>query len=281
MATISSTIKRLLGALLYRMGDLHYANNELLVVNYHSTPKKFIPAFKKQISFFEKHFDILHPNDLSNYFSKTLPLTKKPRLLFTFDDGLLNNLYAAQALEERGHRGIFFVVPAFVHTSPSRQKDYYLKFIRPLIDANVDHLDEDFTAMSWQDLQELQSKQHAIGSHSLTHSMTGQDNDEKSIAEILSSKEQLVSALGTPIDSFCSINNTLLSVNAKQKAWIASNYRFHFTTLPGLNSEEANPLFILRRNIECYWPMGQVLFAIGKMDLKRWDKSRATYRQLG
>jgi hypothetical protein len=280
VANIAILIKRLLGSVLYRAGDLNYSNNELLVVNYHSTPKKFIPDFTAQVAFFEKHFDILHPNDLTNYFSGELPVGKKPRLLFTFDDGLLNNLHAAQVLEERGHRGFFFIVPSFVNAPPSEQKDFYLQFIRPVIDNSIDELEEDFTAMSWSQLQELLSKQHSVGCHTMTHTMTAEDQDEKSAEEIVYSKQYLASVLNTTIDAFCSINNTLFSVNTKQKAMIASHYRFHFTTLPGLNCEEANPHFILRRNIECYWPKGQVLFAMGKMDLKRWATRRDAYRRM-
>jgi hypothetical protein len=75
---------------------------------------------------------------------------------------------------------------------------------------------------------------------------------------------------GCSITSYCSINNTLESTGPKEKKLIAENYTYHFTTFPGSNIHPKDPLFIKRRNIECFWLKGAMYYALGNWDLRRW-----------
>lgn len=269
--------KSLLGHVLKAGGDLRYPAGELLVLNYHSTGKKFLPNLQKQLDFFERHFTLLSPADLQAYYRDELH-PQRCGLFITFDDGLRNNLYAAEELERRGHRAAFFVVPEFIETPQQKQKQYYLEHIRPLINPRVDEASEDFEAMNWEEIRALAEKGHLIGSHTNTHRMIA--SHEENGEEIVASKTRIETCLGRPVTSFCSINNTLLSVGASDKRRIAQEYAYHFTTLPGSNQENKDPLFIKRRNVEVFWPDGAVYYALGKWDLKRWAGKRQQYASL-
>jgi len=273
-------VKNTLGHFEKKCGGLRYAKNELLVVNFHSTPKKFIPHFKEQVIFLKKRFHIIDPSQLTNYFDGSL----KPEtcaLLFTFDDGLKNNLYAAGVLNELGIRALFFVVPGFIDTPANGQKQFYLQHIRQRVDPSIDGEPEDLTAMSWQELKELCAAGHEIGAHTLTHTLVAKNSSlQNSENEILSCKTRIETALNGKVNAFCSINNTLESTGKKEKELIEKNYTFHFTTLPGYNASNQNRHFIKRRNIECFWPWGAFYYAMGQWDLKRWSEKIRVYENV-
>jgi hypothetical protein len=125
---------------------------------------------------------------------------------------------------------------------------------------------------------------HRIGSHTLSHTLVASTASiEKSILEIKNSKEQILLQLddiSPEIDSFCSINNTLESIGAKELELIKDQYLYHFTTIPGANLPSSNPLYIKRCNIESHWLPGAVMYALGKWDLRRWKKADETYLNL-
>lgn len=271
-------LKSLLGYAEKFLGGLTYDTGELLVLNYHGTPKKFIASFEKQLLFLKQHFNIIRPDQLPAYYSPAWE-SEKCSLLITFDDGLKNNLYATEILDRHNIKAFFFLVPCFIDADD--QKSYYLENIRPVINYNIDNEPEDFTALSWQDAAGLVQKGHATGSHTLSHTLfaaaTSKENSQK---EILNSKKSIEERLGIIINSFCSINNTLESVGSYEKKLIGENYDFHFTTLPGLNAKEKDPLFIKRRNVECYWPDGAFYYALGKRDLSRWREKMEAFKKL-
>jgi peptidoglycan/xylan/chitin deacetylase (PgdA/CDA1 family) len=274
------TLKAILGQMSILFDKFSYKSNELVVLNYHSTPKKFIHNFEHQLAIFQKHFDIINPSDLENYFNDKL-VSKRPKLIYSFDDGLKNNLYAAQVLKKNNIQAFYFLVPDFIETKTSEQKQFYIKNIRPIINPLIDSEDEDFQALNWNEIIKLINEGNRIGSHTKSHTLiSGKASYFEAQKEIVESKQDLERNTGFKISAFCSINNTLVSVGQLEKKLINENYKFHFTTLPGYNSINKSPYFIKRRNIECYWPDGAVYFALGKCDLARWVKKLELYEQL-
>lgn len=258
--------------------------NELTVVNYHGTQKKFIPHFRKQLEYFLSKYEVLDPAELRSFYSSKLKPGNKPFLLLSFDDGVLNNLYAAEILDELKIKAIFFVIPDFIDTPADKQKEYFIKNIRPAINPNIDSEEEDFKAISWEGLRSLRNKGHSIGSHTTTHTLVAKNSStENSIREVAESRSRIAQELNLNIDSidtFCSINNTLESIGEKELKLIKENYRFHFTTIPGRNSPDSDPFYIKRCNIESHWLEGAMKYALGKWDLKRWKSTEKEYLKI-
>jgi len=276
---IPHVIKSLLGTLEFLFYTPKYNNNELVVVNYHGTPSKFLKNFKKQVNFLTKIYQPLNATDIDSYFNGKLS-NQKPFILFTFDDGLKNNLNAAKYLAEKKISAFFFLIPSFIECEENLQANYYKTNIRPIINPYIESEKEDTTSLSWDETRELINLGHVVGCHTHTHTLiSDKSTAENSVFEIIASKKVLENKLNSEIISFCSINNTLLSVGKKEKTIISENYTCHFTTIPGLN-EHPNPLFIKRRNIESFWLLGAVKFSIGKFDLKRWKKYIQEYNSL-
>ena len=248
---------------------LRWKKNELLVLNLHSTPKQFEGNFTNILKFLKKNFNIIGPESLID-FSSGLLKTEKPSLLFTFDDGLKNNLRAAKILEENGIAALFFVVPDFVNASENKQgKNYYLQNIRPIVNPKFDKELEDFESMNWEEIQKLAKSGHSIGSHSMSHRLSINSTEDELLLEIVKSKEEIERKTNLSVIHFCSPNNTAISVSDRAKELIAELYDYHFTTFHGSNSTQDSKKLIKRINIETFWGLGAVKFALSRFQNKR------------
>src|ERR1700688_4120164 len=108
---------------------------QMLVVEMHETPQQDEALLRQQLDWVSRHFTLV---DLPTFVAlwqeyRANPRAgrnNKPPLLFTFDDGRLNNYtVAAPVLESYGTRGVFFVVPEFVQCSPQQARHFYYSHI--------------------------------------------------------------------------------------------------------------------------------------------------------
>ena len=264
-------IKGVLGRWEWTSQKPKYGKKDLLVLCYHSTPQHFMHRFEAQYNWYiDQGFTFLSPEELPDFYEGKL--SEGPYLLYTFDDGLKNNLLAARFLQSKGVKAFFFLVPAFYKTPASDQADYYQRVIRPVINPKWEPLHER-GAMSMDKHQELMALGHSVGAHTYTHALEASEKDEKElIKEVVGSKEGIQADLRTQINTFCSINQTDWSLNPTSARLVRENYTYHFTTFPGVNQPTDDPLFIYRRNVEVFWGQGMVKFAMGKRDLSRWKE---------
>ncbi|MFN5459676.1 MAG: polysaccharide deacetylase family protein [Bacteroidota bacterium] len=250
--------------------------SNLIVLNYHGTPKKFLKKFEDQIIFLKDHFELIKAKEFYDIVSGRI-IKPGPKILFTFDDGLKNNLNAVQILEKHGISGFFFIVPSFINSN--NQKKFYIENIRQEINENIDSEEEDFTPLSWKDIIEI-SKFHEIGSHTSTHTISKETKDPFFIQnEIIGSKNEIETRIGKKITSFCSINNTIQSTNKLSISKIEANYSYHFTTLPGNNEINLNPYFIKRCNVESHWMLGAFKFSFSERNFKRYLSQINKYKK--
>jgi peptidoglycan/xylan/chitin deacetylase (PgdA/CDA1 family) len=105
----------------------------------------------------------------------------------TFDDCYLDNLFAARVLAEHGLPACFFIPTAFPGTNHVFPWDVGLKRMMNL---------------GWDDIREMASMGHEIGSHSVTHADISLMGDEEAAREIQESKQTLEAQLGQHIRWF-------------------------------------------------------------------------------
>jgi len=270
--------KGILGKLESIFTSISKNRNDVLILNYHGIQDQFVSNFENQIEFLVQHFTPISPAEFEQQVdNKTINSISKPYLLITFDDGILNNLNALNILDKYNIKAYFFIVPDFVNShSP---KEFFIKNIRPIINPHIDNQPKDFTPLSWDQIREIKDKEHRIGSHTLTHTLTTEASNDELIKEIIESKKTLEKELNCVINSFCSINNTFLSVNKTAAKLIKENYKYHFTTIAGANIP-LNNMAIRRVNVEAYWPENAFKYAIGKWELKRWKNKAIEVDQL-
>jgi peptidoglycan/xylan/chitin deacetylase (PgdA/CDA1 family) len=275
---VTKTIKSCLGNLEYWRTKHAYAANELLVVCMHSTPADRLPRFKEIAQDLLQQYKPISPEEVAQYFTNKKSFQNGPYILFTFDDGLKNNLKSAQILAELGVKALYFLVPDFV--TASNGESYYRTHIRPAVDNTIDHEPEDLTPMQLGELRALVGMGHSVGFHTKSHRLTSTMTDEE-IDEELTDVHDVLGEFKSQIQlHFASPNNTSFSVNHFCKKEISKRFALHYTTFPGLNAEQGDSQFILRRNIEVHWSNGEIRFATGRWDLSRWQDRLAHYRQV-
>lgn len=252
--------------------------NDLVVACMHSTPAAFNLQFEDLIHWVRKRYHVLAPNELSSFFNQPNRYQNGPYFIFTFDDGLKNNLHSARLLEKHGVSALYFVVPDFIEATDP--EDYYRTNIRPTKEA-FEQSSEDTHPMTWQELEHIQEMGHFIGSHTLTHLLSPSQSDAEIKNEIETSSEIIGQQLRQKVDFFASPNNTLESVDSRISNKIRESYFYHFTTVPGLfRTHPIDSHLVYRRNIEVHWKnKGLIAFALGSFDLRRWQAQRNALSQ--
>ena len=245
--------------------------NKLLILNYHGVPEKFLNNFRWQINYLFENFKIISPENTFDILDGKKSKDYQTKILITFDDGTENILKALDILDEKKIKCLLFIIPDFIDSID--QKTYYKKNIRPNINSNIEKKDEDFCAINWKSLKKLLENNHNVGSQSLSHRMTKNSSENEVEKEIILSKKIIDNNLNTNINSFCSVNNSLSSLNKNAIKKIKENYLFHFTTIAGYNDEK-KPFSIKRINVEAFWTKHQFLFALGKIENLRWKRNR-------
>lgn len=251
-------------------------SNSIVVLNYHGTQKKFLQNFRTQLDFYKTHFEFVKPSGfIENHFT----ISTKPKLLLTFDDGLRNNLQILDILEEYSIQAFFFIVPKFIE---SNSADYFQNHIRPMINMNIDAFPIDCEPMTWDEVQSLIDRGHSIGSHSMTHRLNKLMDEGELKREISDSKAIIEDKLNINIAAFCSPNNTLSFVSDLANLMISKHYKLHFTTINGRN--KANdfefPKAVYRTNIEAFWAINQVKWALSGLENKRWGANRGKLKEI-
>ncbi|HKI63870.1 MAG TPA: polysaccharide deacetylase family protein [Burkholderiales bacterium] len=102
--------------------------------------------------------------------------------------------------------------------------------------------------MSFVEIAELAADGHEIGSHSMTHRMMTECDDEALAYEVSESRARLESRLGRPVESFCYPNGNCDARSAG--AVIAAGYFRAVTTVPGRNERGTDPFRLNRYDMD-------------------------------
>lgn len=120
-------------------------------------------------------------------YSKSKERPPKRLVAVTFDDCYRDNLPAAHVLAEHGIPATFFIPTKFVGTD------------------TVFPWDKDLPRMAnltWDEIREMVSLGHDIGSHSVSHPNMAELNDEEAMHELVESRRTLEEKLQRPIRYF-------------------------------------------------------------------------------
>jgi peptidoglycan/xylan/chitin deacetylase (PgdA/CDA1 family) len=105
--------------------------------------------------------------------------------------------------------------------------------------------------MSWDDLAELKSYGHEIGSHTLNHQTLSFESMDEQKNNIFHSKSILESKLKSKVHGFCYPNGKPSDYNSDTIDLIsAANYDYAVTTSSGLNNNETHKFELKRWSID-------------------------------
>jgi hypothetical protein len=181
---------------LYRMG-LHrrMLRDRAVVVVFHRVDDRYpddpitlpVARFTALCRFFARSFDVIRLGELVTMLEQRQSL--RGQLVITFDDGYRDNhRVAAPVLERLGLPACFFVTTGFIESGAVPWWD------------GKQGITSDW--MNWDEVEDLHRRGFEIGAHTVTHADLGVVSGEEARREIMDSKAELGSRLGSPVTLF-------------------------------------------------------------------------------
>ncbi len=209
-----------------------YPNGAVRILVYHNIPYAKINQFRSQILFVKEHFGFLNPADCELFL-----LGKRKfcgvRVLITFDDGFISQLYATkEVLDPLGIKAIFFVPVNFIGLRSISE-------VRQFVTGNLrlKRLFKELFPMDWDDLNRLAKNGHVIGSHTLNHPLLSKIRDEYILKdEICKSADTIEEKLGIRVKWFAYPNGEKNDINYLGYKIAKKRYTYSVTTIRGFNT---------------------------------------------
>lgn len=248
----------------FYLSRIYFGSNHIRAVNFHSTPEEECKDLDKIVKFFSKYYCNVSEDILLRFFGGERVI-ERPGIIFSFDDGLVNNYTVArQILEKYSFTGWFCVPSILVNQNLSIEKAERLK----LTTRNVKCNENSF--MSKDILVQLVKSNHVVVCHTHSHQRLGADLDASSLQdEIVNSKLILSNELGEIIRGFCWVGGELSAYSLGAQKLIESEFEYAFCTNSLPITSNSNKYRIERTNIESNWPFPMILLSIsGLYDFK-------------
>lgn len=213
--------------------------------------------FEKFIIRMRKYFDIISLEQaIQDIHNKNIII--RPRVVLTFDDGLLEcYTIIFPLLEKYNLKAAFFINP----TSIENQEESFTKnFIKKNLKVN---LNKKF--MNWDMLKEMQLKGHLIGSHTTNHLELNSLDEEVLSKEIIDSKNIINSKLGITCEYFAFPFGTSNFFDNNAVEMASKTYKYSFTSgLYGNYFFKTNKNIYSRRHFEINWPFRHIIYFMSK-----------------
>lgn len=259
----SFEIKCILARLLDQMGILdrklkslnqQYGNNYIRIVNYHGSPEAERQLFDRQVQWFLERFENCDMEKMTSFLKGEYVFREKPGIIFSFDDGFLENFTVAhQVLKGHCATGWYMVSAGFVgernHQSHNGCHDY----------------------MTAENLKTILLEGGVIGCHTYTHHrMDVHDTKETLLHEIVEAKSRLQALTHREINLFCWCGGEESTYTRQAADMIrAAGYTYGFMTNSEVIRPDSDHLQLDRSNVEASWPISLVKFQIcGFMDYR-------------
>jgi peptidoglycan/xylan/chitin deacetylase (PgdA/CDA1 family) len=257
----------------------------LRIVNMHGSLARDRDTFLRQLEWVHRHFDVVSPSQVPQLFGGTYAgASLRPKVLFTFDDGLASNFdVAAPLLESFGSRGLFFVCPGFAGLEGEAARSFFLQRIRPSPRRGLDE-SEHWMPMRFDQMRELSARGHVIGSHTFNHARLGQVHEGAELRhEILDAADRLETELGHAIDHFA-WTFAWNAIHPKALRMARERYRYCYSGCAGTHRlarrvdkshhAEAIPL-LWRVNVEPYDDLATARFMYSGLVDALWSSRRS------
>jgi len=249
MRSIYHAIYSLCFPFLYWKNRLFRKRGGLRVLIYHDINLLDIPAFERQIKWLSSHYTFVSPTEFKEIIEKKLILNCN-KILITFDDGFYSGYLAAKnVLKKYDLKAIFFIISDFAKIENS---SLARKFISENIIPGkpINQISKDSHNLTLDDINQLISDGHTIGSHTKSHARLSSIKESKLLEEeIISSADEMEKILGTQINDFAYTFGDINSFSLSALNLSKRRFQYIYTGLRGCNTNFFEPLCICREAV--------------------------------
>ena len=225
------------------------------IVLIHDVPDRDLPAFVDLVERVVERHGTVSPEEAETRLAKggTPARPGRAPVLFSFDDGFLSNLRAAEILAERGIRAQFFVCPGIVDLEGDAQR---LAIAAKVFRGRVlpDDLGPERRLMTWDEIARMDAMGHRIGAHGATHRRLSDLEGTELEDEVAGSGERLREMLGTKADWFAFPFGTVGSVDDRVLAVVAKHFRYCRSGVRGMNGSGTHPMAVRADSVDLSAP---------------------------
>jgi peptidoglycan/xylan/chitin deacetylase (PgdA/CDA1 family) len=192
----------------------------------------------------------------------------------TFDDGFeSNHRIGIQVLPQMGIRATYFVIPGFVESSVQGKSQKFISerlFPGELVSGDV----VNNLSMSWNQIRELSSFGHEIGSHTMTHPRLNELSDSEIRREFVDSRTKIADETGKAPRQLAITFGDIRSISRRVLVLAYEHYEVVHTSIRGSNRDRG-PLRTVCRETVHPWDTKQFVLATlkGTLDIQ-YRKSR-------
>ncbi|HCH74677.1 MAG TPA: hypothetical protein DEV87_05810 [Clostridiales bacterium] len=243
-----------------------YKNNYIRIVNYHFSPKKNEKQFEKQIAWLTSRFESCDYKKLNSFLNGEYVFKTKPGIIFTFDDGFLENYEVAYPILKRYNSVGWYMISAGLVGETQYTNCFGQK---------VDY-------MGQKEIMELLASNSVIGCHTYTHHrMNITDTPQILKHEIFDAKIKLENITCRSIDLFCWCGGEEWTYT-KQASDMIKNSGFKLGMMTNSNpiTPNTDKFQLDRTNLEPSWAMSLVKFQISGFIDRKYNKKRKRVHEL-
>ena len=246
-------------------GDQNNNKPSFRILNVHDILEKDFDNLEKILIHLKNKWEFIDPSEITK-----LNKIQKKYILLTFDDGYKSQkLFADKILNKHNIKAIFFVVTDFIECSTKEDaKNFVLKNIDETVDQNIERFSE-VDNMNLDNLKELISHNHVIGSHTVSHKRLTEIKDREILNyEICNSKNKLENTLDCKINNFAWTYGDIKSMDENVLKIIKKNYQNIFSGIRGNNFDHKSKSIFLRDELSPFYSFELVsAFLNGYSDL--------------
>ena len=248
-------------------------SEDLRVLVYHDVDSRLEKQFYGHLKEVQKNWRFIGPDEFIDSYSGD-DLISGRNVHLTFDDGFVSNhRIGTQVLPQLGIRATYFVIPAFVESSMKGMSQRFIAerlFPGELVpDDLVKNL-----SMSWNQIRELKSFGHEIGSHTMTHPRLSELLDSEIVKEFVDSKTKIADETGRAPRQLAITFGDIGSISRRVLVLAYEHYELVHTSIRGSNRDRG-PLRTVCRETVHPWDTKQFVLATlkGALDIQ-YRKSR-------
>lgn len=242
--------------------------DKAVAVTFHNIEPEFRGWFDDVLDLISREYGFLDPKQMLSGSDSRNSGTLK--VLLTFDDGFYSNrLVAEESMAKYGAKGLFFLAEGFVGLEETGACDYAREKIFPLSGINENEIDR-YHAMTWTDVEWLQSQGHSVGAHTVNHrALSVLETNELKHDEIVGSADRLAKICNQDITSFAFPFGQPNSIDEDSFVMASKRFTYIFSNVRGNLVDSPSDCFLYRQNLVPGDPMWLVRAIIeGKLDWK-------------